>query len=374
MNDRKNLTPVRHAIVGVGAGIMHRHREALKLEEFELVGGSDISTERGKPNADAFGVPFYTDHRVMLRELKPEVVVVTAPHPYHASIAIDAMEAGSHVLVEKPVAVRVSEADAMVETSKRTGKLCAINFQQRCRSDMRTLAKLLAENRLGQVQALEMMTAWPRTKAYYDSGDWRGTWAGEGGGVLMNQAPHQLDLVCHLLGLPESVFAYTTRTLHDIETEDTVHAVCRWANGMTGFIHITTAEAGRPERLEISGTAGSVQILEGKLSVRTFAPDFRETIAHSAERIPKIATEELAVTPEPGQGSHNEIYLNLYDALRNGAPLVATVESGRMALELANAMILSGHTGKEVSLPVDRAAYDKLFAELVKSSHYPPPV
>ena len=117
-----------------------------------------------------------------------------------------------------------------------------------------------------------------------------------------------------------------------------------------------------------------MQILEGKLSVRTFAPDFRETIAHSAERIPKIATEELAVTPEPGQGSHNEIYLNLYDALRNGAPLVATVESGRMALELANAMILSGHTGKEVSLPVDRAAYDKLFAELVKSSHYHPPV
>src|SRR3569833_1946157 len=315
MDRFSNNAPVRHAVVGIGASIFSNHREGAKLPELELVAGTDIDPARGKPNTDEFGVPFYTDHRPMLAEVKPELVVIITPHPFHAPIAIDCLEAGCHVLIEKPLAVRVSEADAVIAAAKRADKLAGGNFQQRCRGDMRTVAKLLADGRLGQVQALEIAMAWPRTKTYYDSGSWRGTRAGEGGGVIMNQAPHQLDLTCHFLGLPESVFAYTSTTQHDIETEDTVHAVCRWKNGATGFIHITTAEAGRPERIEIAGTAGSVQLLNGKLTVGTMDKDFREVIANSAEKMPAITAQPLDVPLEPGRGEHTDIYANFYDAL-----------------------------------------------------------
>ncbi|HEY4200169.1 MAG TPA: Gfo/Idh/MocA family oxidoreductase [Devosiaceae bacterium] len=370
MNDRKNLTPVRHAVVGIGASIFGEHRKGAELPEFELVGGSDVDPARGRPLAEALGVPFFTDHKEMLKAVQPEVVVITTPHPFHAPIAIDALNAGCHVLIEKPVALRVSEADAVIEAARRNGRLAAINFQQRCRGDMRTIARLLAEEQLGRVQAFEITMTWPRTKTYYDSGTWRGTWVGEGGGVIMNQAPHQLDLTCHLLGLPQSVFAYTPTTLQTMETEDTVHAVLRWPGGATGFLHITTAEAGRAERWEIAGTRGSVTLIDGQLTFKRMAEDFREVIAHSSQKMPHIIPEELPVTLEPGDGLHPDIYRNLYDAIRNGAPLVASISSALPSLELANALILSGHTGREVQLPVDRAAYEALFAELARGSKF----
>jgi len=370
MTDLPNLTPVKHAVVGIGASIFAEHRHGAELPEFDLIAGVDVDPARGQATTEALGAPFFTDHKAMLAAVSPELVVIITPHPSHIPIAIDAMEAGSHVLLEKPVGVRVSDADALVAAAKRTGKIAAVNFQQRCRGDMKTIKRVLGEGQLGEVQALEMSMAWPRTKTYYDSGTWRGTWAGEGGGVLLNQAPHQLDLICHFLGLPETVFAYTTTSLHNIETEDTVHAIFRWKNGATGFLHITTAEAGRAERLEIAGTNGSLQLVDGELTVKTMAEDFREVIAKSPEKMPDIKAQPITVAMETGEGKHTEIYRNFYDAVRNGAPLVATAESARMSLELANAMILSGHIGKAVALPLDRPAYDALFAELVKGSKF----
>jgi predicted dehydrogenase len=370
MNDRQNLMPIRHAVIGIGASIFSQHRVGAELPEFELVAGTDIDPARAEGPAAEFGVPFFTDHREMLQKVKPELVVIITPHPFHAPIAIDALNAGCHVLIEKPVAVRVSEADAVIAAAKKAGKLAAINFQQRCRGDMKTIARLLAEERLGKVQAFEMTMAWPRTKTYYDSGTWRGTWAGEGGGVIMNQAPHQLDLTCHFLGLPESVFAYTPTTLHAMETEDTVHAVLRWANGVTGFLHITTAEAGRAERLEIAGTKGSVSLIDGKLGFRQMEADFRDVIATSPEKMPAIIAAEQPLTLEPGDGLHPEIYSNLYAAIRTGTPLVASLEDALPSLELANALILSGHTGREVKLPVDRPAYDAVFSDLAAGSRF----
>ncbi|HEY4202746.1 MAG TPA: Gfo/Idh/MocA family oxidoreductase [Devosiaceae bacterium] len=357
------MDPIRYVIVGVGAGVFKHHHDALALDTFKLVGASDIRPEV-KARADELGVPFFTDHKQMLAATKPELTVVTTPHPFHASIAIDAMEAGSHVLVEKPIAVRVAEADAMIAASERTGKLLALNFQQRCRGDIKTLKRLVDEGMLGKIQHVDMTTAWPRTATYYRGGGWRATWRGEGGGVLMNQAPHNLDLLCHVFGMPKLVSAWTRTTLHDIETEDTVHAMCEWPGGTLGSIHITTAEAGRAERLEVIGTAGSVSVIDGKLTYRVLNPDFRETIKGSTYALPAVTATETEVTLEDGVGEHLDIYRNLYEALREGATLIADGKEGRTALDLANAMILSSHERREVSLPTDRAAYEALFRRL----------
>jgi predicted dehydrogenase len=357
------MTPIRYAIVGLGAGVFKHHREALDLGTFELVGGADVRPEV-KDRADELGVPFFADHETMLAETRPELVVVITPHPFHAPIAIHAMEAGCHVLVEKPIAVRVSEADAMIETADRTGRILALNFQQRCRGDIRTLKRIVDEGALGHIQHVEMTTAWPRTATYYRGGGWRATWKGEGGGVLMNQAPHNLDLLCHLFGMPKLVSAWSRTMLHSIEVEDTVHAMCEWPQGTLGSIHITTAEAGREERLEVIGTAGSVSVVDGKLIYKKLPGDFRETITQSNLTMPDVPAKAQPVTLEAGDGDHMDIYRNLYEAIRNGAPLVADGREGRMSLDFANAMILSSHERREVELPTDRAAYDRLFAKL----------
>jgi predicted dehydrogenase len=329
------------------------------------VGVTDINEQSGKARAEELGVPFFDDHRALLRETKPDVAVVITPHPFHAEISIDALNAGAHVLVEKPIAVRVAEADAMIEAARCNDRILAVNYQHRCRGDIRAIKKLIDNGRLGQVQHFDMVAAWPRTATYYAGGGWRGTWKGEGGGVLMNQAPHNLDLVCHLMGQPTVVFAWTRTNLHKIETEDTVHAICEWENGAQGSIHVSTAEAGRPERLEIVGTAGFVQILDGALSWKVLDPDFADVARSSPEALPEIIATPAELAREAGEGNHLDIYRNFHDAILNGVPLVADGVEGLMSLELANAMIQSGQTSKPVSLPVDRAGYDTVFARLV---------
>lgn len=362
------MDPIRYAVVGLGAGVFKHHKHALELGTFQMVGGVDVRPEV-EERAKELGVPFFADHRSMLAAVKPELTVVMTPHPFHAPIAIDAMEAGSHVLVEKPIAVRASEADAMIAMAERTGKVLALNLQQRCRGDIRTLKRIVDEGLLGKIQHVDMATAWPRTATYYRGGGWRATWRGEGGGVLMNQAPHNLDLLCHLFGLPKLVSAWTRTTLHGIETEDTVHAMCEWADGTLGSIHITTAEAGRQERLEVIGTAGSVSVIDGELTYKKLTPDFRETIQQSSYALPAITPSIVAVNFEAGDGDHMDIYRNVYDVLRRGAKPIADGPEGRMSLDFANAMILSSHERREVTLPVDRAAYDGLFARLAGLEH-----
>src|SRR5437764_953673 len=148
-------------------------------------------------------------------------VAVLAPHPFHAALTLDCLAAGAHVLVEKPIAVQVAEADLMIEAAERAGRLLAVNLQHRTRSEIRTADKLIQSGRLGDIQRVEMVAIWTRTTSYYAQAGWRGTWQGEGGGVLMNQSSHSLDLVCHLVGQPGRVVAWNRTLFHAIETEDT---------------------------------------------------------------------------------------------------------------------------------------------------------
>ena len=248
--------PLKHAVVGVGAGVLGMHRQALELPTVNLVGVSDVNVTVGEARAAELGCPFFEDYEALLAETSPDIVIILTPHPFHAEISIACLEAGAHVLVEKPMAVSVAEADAMIAAADANNRHLAVNFQYRARPEVRAARKLLKEGNLGQLLHLDMTMAWPRTSTYYQGASWRATWRGEGGGILMNQAPHNLDLISYFLGLPERVVAWTRTRLHPIETEDTAQAMLEWADGTLGSLHVSTAEAGRPERLGNRGHGG----------------------------------------------------------------------------------------------------------------------
>lgn len=351
---------MRLAVIGAGAGVFTMHRPALDGPHIEVVGLSDVVEEPARSRARDLGCPFFANHRVMLSATTPDAVTILAPHPFHAPLALDALRAGAHVLVEKPIAVQVSEADAMIEMAARIERLLAVNLQQRARAEVRTARALIQSGRLGQIQRVEMTATWTRTAAYYALASWRGTWRGEGGGVLMNQAPHTLDVLCHLLGQPSRVVAWNRTLFHAIETEDTSQAMLEWPNGAQGTLLVSTAQAGEPERLEIVGTRGALLLQRGQLSFSEAQADLLEFMRDSDNPFGKLAYEPRPVELEPGTGDHRAIYDNLVRAIADGTPLIADGAQGRLSLELANALIYSSHTAQAVDLPLDRAAYARL--------------
>ena len=357
---------LRHVVVGVGAGVLGMHRPALQLEAVELIAVSDVNEALGQQRAAELGCAFYADHRAMLSETQPDVAVILTPHPFHAAIAIDCLQAGCHVLVEKPMAVHVAEADAMIEAAQRAGRLLAVNFQQRRRPEVQAARRLIQEGQLGLVQHVDMAETCTRTATYFGLSSWRATWTGEGGGVLMNQAPHNLDLLCYLMGMPKRVVAWTRTLLHRTQTEDTAQAMLEWPGGTLGSLRVSTAEAGQPQRLEILGTGGDLRLDRGKgeLDFHRFEADLREYLPRSPHPYSPPAMQPVPVALEPGAGDHLSIYRNLHEAILQGAPLIADGVGGRMSLELANAMIYASYMRQEVELPLDRQAYRALLEDL----------
>jgi predicted dehydrogenase len=357
--------PLRIAIIGGGAGIAPTHLEVIAaLPDARLVGMSDISAERMAPRASAAGVPPFADHQAMLAELRPDLAVICTPHPSHAALALDCFAAGVHVLVEKPVAVSVGEADRMIAAAEAAGRTLAVSFQQRFRPEVEQARALVTGGELGALVRVLCVEPWFRPAAYYRSAGWRGTWVGEGGGVLMNQAPHTLDLLCHLAGLPARVWGVTRTLQHAIETEDTAHALLEFGNGAPGYLFVTTAEAGA-QYLEVIGDRASLRLSQGSLTVTRFQPAQRTFLRESPEMFaaPSSSVEELRPKPTRPIG-HHAVYRDLLAALAEGRSPRCDGAAARDSLELANALTLSSHLGQAVELPIKRAAYDALLAEL----------
>src|SRR5579859_1074293 len=340
------------------------HAPALQAHNIDIVGVCDVNLAAAERQAERLGCPYFADHQALLAATRPDAVAVLAPHPFHPSIAIDCLAEGAHVLVEKPIAVQVADADRMIDAAHQAHKLLAVNLQHRTRAEIRTAKKLIESGRLGQIQRVEMVAIWTRTASYYDQAGWRGTWQGEGGGVLMNQSPHTLDLVCHLVGQPSRVVAWNRTLFHHIETEDTSLAMLEWPDGALGTLLVSTAQAGEPERLEIGGTRGVLQLTRGGLRLFEAETDLRAFLADNPEPFAKPRLEPREVALEAGSGDHTAIYANFLAAIAHGAELVADGAQGRMSLELANALIYSSAQHSEVPLPLDRAAYSELLDRL----------
>jgi predicted dehydrogenase len=357
---------VRFAVIGVGANVFGLHAAAIKASALTVVGVADINLAAAEQRAEDLGCPYFADHRDLLTQTKPDAVAITTPHPYHAPIAIDCLNSGAHVLVEKPIAVEVAEADRMIETAQQVNRLLAVNLQHRTRSDIREAKKLIQQGKLGELQRVQMTAIWTRTQRYYQLAGWRGTWRGEGGGVLMNQSPHTLDLICYLAGEPSRLTAWNRTIFHSIETEDTSVAMFEWSNGALGTLLVSTAQAGEAERLEIAGTRGVLQVGRSGLQFWEADEDLRDFLSQSPEPFARAPLNQVDVEVEqrPGDGEHTAIYANFVDAIEHGTPLVADGSAARQSLELANAMIYSSARNEQVSLPLDRGAYSQLLETL----------
>ena len=252
----------------------------------------------------------------------------------------------------------------MIAAAADAGRVLAVNFQQRFRPLIERARALIDTGELGPLVRVLCVEPWFRTAAYYRSAGWRGTWRGEGGGVLLNQAPHTLDLLCHLAGPPARVWGWVRTRVHAIEVEDSAQALLEYPNGAPGYLHVSTVEAGSRRRIQIIGERATLDLDGDQLTITRFAQPLDEFRAGSAELFSAPAAAEVVALPPGDGGVHLAVYRDLHAAILEGRqPLIDGAE-GRMSLELANAIVLSSYVEKPVTLPLDRGSYSALLADL----------
>jgi predicted dehydrogenase len=314
----------------------------------------------------------FTDSRELIRSGLVDAVVIATPHYDHTTIGIDALQQGLHVMVEKPISVHKADAQRLLAAHKNKKQVFAAMFQQRTEARYRKLRQLIQSGELGEIRRIHWtITNWFRPQAYYDSGGWRATWAGEGGGVLLNQSPHNIDMFQHLFGMPARVRAFCQiARYHKIEVEDEVTAYFEYKNRTSAVFVTSTGEAPGANRLEIAAERGLV-VLEGHNIhfTRNEAPmsEFCRTATGSFSR-PDVW--EATVPVKPSGGGHAEVLENFADAILDGAPLIAPAAEGIRAVELANAMLYSSFSEKTIELPLQPRVYERFLKKLIAQSRY----
>lgn len=360
------MEPVRVGIVGVG-GMGGAHCSVVsELKEASLVAVADVNADTARSVGEKYGAQHFTDYKALIDEGGIEAVVIATPHFFHPPVAKYAAEKGVHVLSEKPLAVTVKAAQEMVEACDKAGVLLGVMFQQRLDNWRRKMRDIVQSGELGDLHRVSMTTPWYRTQAYYDSGAWRGTWKGEGGGVLMNQAPHSVDQFLWIGGAPKSVQAVATTRLHNIEVENTAVAIFDYGNGKVGSFYVSTAEAATGEVFEIVGDRGAIRWSEGKLRrMRTSVP-VSEHLRGEAKMFAGIESTWEDVEVQESGGGHREVHRAFAQAVRAKDPalLVANGQDGLRQLELANAILMAGYTHREVQLPLDADAFEAMLEKL----------
>ncbi len=310
-------------------------------------------------------VDLFSSYKEMIVSGVVDAVLICTPHYLHPQIAIFAFEKGLHVLTEKPAGVYTLQVEKMNTAARRAGTVYGIMFNQRANSLYRQARELIKSGRLGQTKRLAwIITNWYRTQAYYDSGDWRATWSGEGGGVLMNQAPHNLDLWQWMFGMPARLRAVcNVGKYHNIEVEDEAAIYAEYENGATATFLTSTGEYPGTNRLEITGDSGKIVIEHGilhfwelSMSERTYCFDKNNSVTE-----PEIKHQELS--PQQHENAHAYILQNFTDSILKGTGLLAPGYDGLNELSIANAAYLSAWTDQWVSLPVD----GHLFLEQLKN-------
>ena len=372
MRKDRNMKKIKIGIVGLGS-MGTAHRLAIEaLDDFELAAICDIEESKWKDFKDR--IPCFTDYPAMLAEAALDAVTVATPHWFHPEIGTAALDAGKHVLIEKPIGVHVSHARKLLDAIARHPELkAAAMFNQRRIEAHRRLKSLIDGGELGKILRISwIITDWFRTQRYYDSGDWRASWRGEGGGVLINQCPHQLDLMQWFFGMPERVTAFMSfGKYHRIEVEDEVTAYLEYPDGATGVFVTSTGEAPGTNRLEIAAERGRVILENGRLEFLRNEVPVSEFCRNSTERFAMPPRWNCMI---PGDSSnphmHRDIIENFGKAILYGEPLTACASEGIRGLALGNAMLLSALEKRGVSLPLDEECLAGHFDRLTANSRY----
>jgi predicted dehydrogenase len=367
---------VRIGLVGLGnMGKAHRASlRAHKVEGLELTAICDRAESLPEPVA---GEAQFTDFDTMLASKMIDAVLIATPHYFHTTMGIAALKAGLHVMVEKPLSVHKADCERLIAAHQTPGQIFGAMFQLRTDPIYQQIKSLISEGELGDIRRILWdCTDWFRTEAYYGSGGWRATWKGEGGGVLLNQCPHNLDLFQWLFGMPEEVTGFCQfGRYHDIEVEDDVTAYFRYASGTHATFITSTGEAPGRNLLQISGERGlltlegrTLRLLRNREAMSTFS-------AATSAGFAKPESWAVDVPVPAGAASHNEVLQNFTDAIRHGAPLIAPAAEGINSIELANAILLSAWEKRSLPLPISSAAYEAaLQHRIATSTHVKKPV
>ncbi len=367
------MSKIRLGIVGLG-NIGKFHTGYLledKISRCELAAVSDAH----KPNLDAFalkGVPTFDTCEEMIRSEKIDAIVVATPHFLHTTLGIDALENGLHTMIEKPISAHKADAERLFAVAKaHPDQVFAGMFQMRVEPRYLRIRKLIDEELGRLVRVNWIITDWFRTEAYYASGGWRATWKGEGGGVLLNQCLHQLDMLQWLCGMPSRVRGFCQLgQFHDIEVEDSVTCYMEWANGATGVFISSTGEAPGTNRLELCGTRGKVVLENNRLTFTRNDADMIEFSKTVPSGFAKPDVWNVEIPFESAANPHATLMQNFVDSILDGTPLIAPGYEGMGSVELANVLLYSSLLGQTVELPMDGAAWEAKLNELIASSKH----
>lgn len=363
------MDKVKLGIIGIG-GMGTNHLNSIvkgMVPNMELTCVADVRQCRldwAKENLDS-SIKIFDDGRKLIDEGGCDAVLIATPHYLHPEFVIYALQHGVHAISEKPAGVYTKQVREMNEVAVKSDKTFAIMFNQRTNCIYRKLREMIQSGELGKMKRVNwIITDWYRNQSYYDAAGWKATWDGEGGGVLLNQCPHQIDLLQWLCGMPVKVRAFCHEgKWHDIEVEDDVTAYMEFENGATGVFVTTTGDAPGTNRLELTFEMGKIVCENEKLIFDKLAANVSEHCKTEKEGFKKPDCQRIEVETDGKNEQHVGVLKAFADHILKGTPLVAEGKEGINGLTLSNAMHLSSWLGKTVEIPFDE---DLFLSELNK--------
>jgi predicted dehydrogenase len=368
------MNSVRIGIIGMGnMGKFHAdYLLAGKVNRAELKGVCSTSPQKLEGYREK-GAKVYGSSEELIKSGAVDALVIATPHYQHTSLGIAALQAGLHIMVEKPISAHKADAERLIgEAKKHPALVFGAMFQLRTEPRYTRIRKLIQNGELGQIVRVNwIITDWFRTEAYYASGGWRATWKGEGGGVLLNQCLHQLDTLQWLLGMPVRVRGFCQLgRFHNIEVEDNVNVFMEWADGATGVFISSTGEAPGSNRFEICGTRGKVVLENGKLAFTRNEADMIQFSKAAKTGFVKPEVWNVDIPVENANNPHAILMQNFVDAILDRVPLSVPGAEGIHSVELANVMLYSSLMNQTIELPMDSVAFENKLNELIASSRF----
>ena len=365
------MSAVRIGIVGLG-NIGRQHAKLLSgggVEGAELAAVCARGDDSGAPFGVPYGVPCFTDPEALFDSGVVDAVLIATPTQTHPEIGRAALKRGLHVLMEKPLAMSADQAWDLVSAAPERVQF-AVMLNQRFHPAYARIKTVLEEGRLGALQRFAWtMTGWYRPDVYYKVSKWRGTWPGEGGGLLINQCIHNLDVLQWLVGLPGGVFAVAGfGRYHEIEVEDEVTATLRFEDGLTGTVTASSGEAPGINQLDLVGDLGTLRFDGDRIRLYASAQSVSDHCANTHEMFGVPEFTEQSIQPTEPVDQHAAVLRNFVNAIAWGEPLATPAAAGLASIELANAMLLSAWRGEVVSLPLDAAAYESALQRKIAST------
>ncbi len=362
---------MKFGIIGLG-NIGRVHAKNIQdglIENCELIAVANQPIE-SMDDFKAQGIACFDNGSALIESGLVDAVLIALPTALHASLGIQALEAGLHLMMEKPLACHKAEAERILAARQHNDQVVGIMLNQRTNPCYAKLKGWIDEGAIGKLQRVSWtMTNWFRPEIYFQSSAWRATWAGDGGGVLMNQCPHNLDVLQWLVGMPERIRGFCSfGKYHDLDVEDEATAYMEFPNGATGLVVASTGEAPGVNRLEIVGDLGTLKTDGSKATLTQCSGSVAAFSRSTDEMFGLPETMEEVFEPTQPVNQHAIILSNFVEAITEGAALISPIEEGIKSLELAGAMIYSTWTDSVVELPLDAEAYETRIKQAVAES------